>query len=144
MNENTKIIVRAEIPESNLYFKLFETTGWNKGYRADKSELYKAISNSWYCLSAYNNANKLVGFGRLISDGILYAFICDMIIDPDYQNQGIGSSILKKLIQHCKIQKVRVLWLLSASNKSGFYKKHGFEERPSEAPGMQLELNIKD
>ncbi|MCK5836697.1 MAG: GNAT family N-acetyltransferase [Desulfobacula sp.] len=25
-----------------------------------------------------------------------------MIIDPNYQRQGIGNSILKKLIQHCR------------------------------------------
>ncbi len=139
---NTNITIKEKIPESRSYFKLFETTGWNKAYKADKNELYKAVSNSWYCLCAYNNENKLIGFGRLISDGILYAFICDMIIEPDYQNQEIGSSILKKLIQHCKAKKIRVLWLLSASNKSSFYKKYGFDERPSNAPGMQLELNI--
>lgn len=138
-----KIILKEEIPESSPYFRLFETTGWNKGYEADEIELYKTVTNSWYTLSAYNNVGELIGFGRLISDGVLYAFICDMIINPDYQNQGIGSSILKRLIQQCKDKNIRVLWLFSASNKSNFYKKHGFEERPSTAPGMQLELNIK-
>ena len=139
---NTEIILKEEIPKSGLYFKLFETTDWNKGYQASKDELYQAVSKSWYTLCAYNGENDLIGFGRLISDGILYAFICDMIIDPSYQNQGIGSSILKKLISHCKIEKIRVLWLISATDKSGFYKKHGFDERPSKSPGMQLEINI--
>jgi N-acetylglutamate synthase-like GNAT family acetyltransferase len=143
MKNNINFTFREEIPESSKYHQLFETTGWNKGYEAEKNELHKSVSNSWYTLCVYNNENELIGFGRLISDGVLYAFICDMIIDPDYQNQGIGGSILKKLIQHCKIEKIRVLWLFSAADKSNFYKKHGFGERPSNAPGMQLELNIK-
>lgn len=138
----TNITIKQEIPDAEEYFRLFETTGWNKGYNADKDELFSAIDTSWFSLCAYNNNNELIGFGRLISDGVLYAFVCDMIVLPEYQKQGIGSSILNKLIEHCNEQKVRVLWLFSASGRSGFYKKFGFEERPSSAPGMQLALNI--
>ena len=142
MTKNPDFIIIEHVPEASAYFKLFETTGWNESYTADKDELYKGLSNSWYCLSVYTEENELVGFGRLISDGVLYAFICDMIVDPQYQRQGIGSSILAKLIQHCKDRNIRVLWLFAASDKSGFYKKHGFEARPLNAPGMQLELSI--
>ena len=139
---NKSITIKQAIPEAEEYFRLFETTGWNNGYNADKEELFAAINTSWYTLCAYNGENELIGFGRLISDGVLYAFVCDMIILPEYQKQGIGSSILEALIQHCRKQKVRVLWLFSASEKSEFYKKFGFEERPTSAPGMQLALNI--
>ena len=140
MKENVGIRFKEEMPESHAYFALFQSTGWNESYKANTAELYTAISNSWYTICAYNDKDELIGFGRIVSDGILYAIICDMIVSPAYQNQGIGSDILKRLVERCKVGRIRVLWLFSAFNKSGFYKKHGFDERPIDSPGMQLNL----
>ena len=135
-----KITYHEKLPARAAYHDLFETTGWNQGYQADTDALYRAISSSWYVLSAYDNDN-LVGFGRVISDGVLYALICDMIVNPSYQGQGIGSQILEKLIEKCHREKIRVIWLFSARGKSSFYEKFGFRERPADAPGMQLLIN---
>ncbi len=132
-----KVVYREKLPTLAAYHQLFETTGWNQAYRADKDELYEAISSSWYGLSAYDN-DDLVGFGRIISDGVLYALICDLIVKPSYQGQGIGSTLLNKLIVRCRAQQIRVIWLFSAKGKSSFYKNFGFVERPTDAPGMQM------
>jgi GNAT superfamily N-acetyltransferase len=131
------IAYREKLPGLIAYHQLFETTGWNQAYRSDPDELYGAISSSWYVLSAYDN-DDLVGFGRVISDGVLYALICDLIVRPSYQGQGLGSQLLNKLIEKCHLEKIRVIWLFSAKGKSSFYKKFGFLERPVDAPGMQL------
>ncbi len=141
---NKTFIFIETIPDSVAYYKLFESTGWNQAYAVDSQELMEAISRSWYTVCAYNQEDELVGFGRVVSDGVLYAFICDMIVAPAYQNQGIGSTILKKLIQKCREENIRVVWLFAAAEKTGFYKKFGFVERPKNAPGMQLNLNVGD
>jgi GNAT superfamily N-acetyltransferase len=132
-----KIAYREELPAFAAYHPLFETTGWNQAYRADEDELYAAISSSWYVLSAYAN-DDLVGFGRIISDGVLYALICDLIVKPSYQRQGIGSTLLNKLIARCRMQQIRVIWLFAAKGKRSFYQNFGFVERPDDAPGMQM------
>ena len=134
---HSKIVYREKLPARNAYHRLFETTGWNQSYQAEADALYKAISSSWYVMSAYDN-DDLIGFGRVISDGVLYALICDLIVKPSYQGQGIGSAMLDRLIARCRTQQIRVVWLFSAKGKSGFYKNFGFTERPSDAPGMQL------
>jgi len=131
---------KETIPEAKEYFNLFLSTGWNKQYKADQQELYNSLANSWHSLSAYNQHKELIGFGRIVSDGVLYAFICDMIIKPNDQKKGIGTIILNKLIQKCEGANIRIIWLFAASNKSEFYKKFGFLERPQNAPGMQLSL----
>jgi GNAT superfamily N-acetyltransferase len=132
-----KIVYREKLPALDAYHQLFETTGWNQDYQAGSDALYEAISSSWYILSAYDN-DDLVGVGRVISDGVLYALICDLIVKPSYQGQGIGSTLLKKLIAKCRRHQVRVIWLFSAKGKSSFYKNFGFVERPADAPGMQM------
>ncbi|GAI62996.1 unnamed protein product, partial [marine sediment metagenome] len=67
-------------------------------------ELIWAIQNSWYALSVYNK-QKLVGFGRIISDGVHHALIVDIIVHPGYQDKGIGGEILQNLINRCKREK---------------------------------------
>ena len=69
-------------------------------------DLTKAIQNSWYSTSLYDS-NKLIGFGRVIADGVHHALIVDLIIHPDYQNMGLGSRLLDRLICRCKENQIR-------------------------------------
>lgn len=134
---HSEMVYREQPPPPPDYYRLFETTGWNHTYQASSKELYRAIADSWYVLSVYDD-DRLVGFGRILSDGVLYALICDLIVNPACQGQGIGSTLLNKLIEHCRLQDIRVIWLFAAKGKSSFYKKFGFLERPVGSPGMQL------
>ncbi len=126
-----------QLPGEDEYWQLFETTGWNENYQLKKEELNKALEQSWYCISMYNN-NKLIGFGRIISDGIHHAFIVDLIIHPNFRGQGLGSKVLEKLINKCKSSNIRDIQLFSTKDKFEFYEKFGFKKRADNAPGMQL------
>ncbi|MFT3740868.1 MAG: GNAT family N-acetyltransferase [Breznakibacter sp.] len=136
-SELNNLHVEEGLPEIDGYFDLFETTGWNDGYKFTKKELEQAIGNSWYSISVYRSGT-LIGFGRIISDGVHHAFIVDLIIHPDFQGKRIGSEILDRLVKKCKDSKIRDIQLFSAKGKFGFYEKLGFEKRPGNAPGMEL------
>ncbi len=84
-------------PDPQDYLELFETTGWNRTYQADRAALSRALDGSWYAVSAYDR-DQLVGMGRVVSDGVLYAMIYDLIIRPSHQGRGIGSAILGRLV----------------------------------------------
>jgi len=131
-----EIDFRSEIPAGDQFWELFQTTGWNENYRLSADELMQALNASWYVLSAYE-AEKLVGFGRLVSDGLLHAMIYELIVLPGYQGQGIGEKILEKLVKRCKESGVRDIQLFCAAGKREFYEKRGFVARPDNAPGMQ-------
>lgn len=131
-----EIIYSTGLPPKDQYFNLFETTGWNEEYKLSPEELTQAVSNSQFTVSAYDN-NRLVGFGRIVTDGILHAMIYEMIIHPDYQRKGIGAKILKLLLGKCKENNIRDIQLFCAKGKQPFYEKYGFEARPDDAPGMQ-------
>ena len=107
--------------------------------QASPEELEKALSGSWFAISAYCE-DRLVGFGRVISDGVLYALVADLIVIPGYQGKGIGGAILNRLLDHCRAAGIRIVWLFSASGKMPFYEGHGFVPRPEDAQGMQLRL----
>ena len=132
--------ISAKVPNTEQYWELFNTTGWNQAYGFEKSELQRAIQNSWWITAVYDN-DRLIGFGRVISDGIHHAFIVDLIVHPSYQNHGIGKYILKELINKCKSKSIRDIQLFAASDKYEFYQKLGFIKRDENAPGMQYVID---
>jgi GNAT superfamily N-acetyltransferase len=133
----TPIEYREDRPAPEAYLELYNTTGWNEKYRASAAELARAVANSWHFVAAYEG-ERLVGIGRVVSDGVLYAMIYDLIVNPDYQGCGIGAEILRRLVEKCRAAGIRDVQLFSAKGKAPFYRKYGFEERPVDAPGMRL------
>jgi GNAT superfamily N-acetyltransferase len=133
----SQISFHENLPDKDQYLALFDTTGWNKDYKVSADELIAALKHSQYMVMAYDN-EQLVGCGRVVTDGVMHAMIYEMIVEPSYQGQGIGSVILEKLVAKCKAAGIRDIQLFSAKGKAPFYQKHGFVERPVDAPGMAM------
>lgn len=127
----------VEFPIVEAYKELFDSTGWNKRLRLSSDELDRALRQSWSVVCAFD-ADRLVGFGRVVSDSMLYAMIYDLIVAPTYRRRGIGSAILQRLTDRCLEAGIREVQLFPAAGKSGFYQSRGFEIRPADAPGMRL------
>ncbi|BBN98069.1 GNAT family N-acetyltransferase [Sporolactobacillus terrae] len=130
----------TERPSSSDFYHLYQTTGWNADLTYGKEQLNQAIRNSWYTLSVYED-EQLIGFGRIISDGVCQAFLCDLIVLPEQRNNGIGSELVERLLAHCKAQGMRWVQLSCAKGKQTFYERFGFRARPHDAPGMQRFLD---
>lgn len=134
------LIYKTTIPQQQAFYELFTTsTNWNDSYQLNSEELIQALKNSWFMISVYDNEN-LVGFGRIICDGVVHALILDLIVHPEFQNRGIGSRLLKMLVEKCKEYQIRDIQLFSVKGKAQFYRKNGFTERPEGAPGMEIKL----
>jgi ribosomal protein S18 acetylase RimI-like enzyme len=86
------------------------------------SQLAGAISGSTAYITA-RDGDKLIGFGRLMTDDHDLAYINYMAVDPDYQRKGIGRSILHKLVEASGGAE-RVL--LYTNTADAFYGRYGF------------------
>ncbi|MCJ7738535.1 MAG: GNAT family N-acetyltransferase [Anaerolineae bacterium] len=129
---------RTDLPSTELVWALFQTTGWYASVPVTPEELILAVSNSWFWIAVYD-AERLVGFGRIVTDGVLHAMIYDLIVHPDYQMRGIGSQILERLVGQCLSIGIRDIQLFCAHGKRAFYEKRGFVARPDDSPGMQYQ-----
>ena len=125
-----------EFPAAAEYVALFETTGWNVEYNLSAAELAKALQNSQMAACAYEG-ERLVGFGRVLTDGVMHAMIYDLIVHPEWQGRGVGGELLRRLVERCLAGGVRDIQLFCARGKRSFYEKRGFIARPDDAPGMQ-------
>jgi GNAT superfamily N-acetyltransferase len=133
------ITLREQVPAKEAYLSLFETTGWNAEYHATADDLARALAHSWLCVAAYDG-DRLVGFGRVVSDCVLHAMIYDMIVLPEYQGKGVGTMVLERLVGRCRENGIHDVQLFCAKGKRSFYEKNGFDGRADDAPGMQLRL----
>jgi GNAT superfamily N-acetyltransferase len=126
----------AELTSVDGFYTLFESTGWNREYQLSRQELADALRNSWHVVAAYEGG-RLVGIGRVVSDGILHAMVYDLITDPECQRKGIGSEILSRLVRKCREAGIRDIQLFCAWGKRSFYEHRGFRARAEDAPGME-------
>ena len=85
-------------------------------------EIKRAFGNSYLCCFAWVDG-QLVGAARATSDGVYYATILDVAVDPGFQGAGIGRKMMTELLRRLKVQKV---YLTTVPGKEGFYEKLGF------------------
>jgi len=127
------ITYKYDLQKKNDLFKLYEILGWNSFLKLSSDNILKAMKQSFLVVYAYDG-DKLIGTGRVVSDGIINAYLCGLGVLPNYQNRGIGTEIIKKITKHCKENNLH-LQFLCEKNLLPYYKKMGFEEF---AIGMKL------
>lgn len=97
-------------------------------YWADKRPIEiigKSVRNS-SCYGLYlEDADKLVGFARVISDYATAYYLCDVIIDTEYQHQGLGTALVSYISSLPEFSGLR--GFLITRNAHGLYRKFGFE-----------------
>ena len=94
----------------------------------------KAFENSHTVVFAFDD-DKLIGFGRAISDGTYQAAIYDVAVLPEYQGKKVGATIVNSILK-CIPQCNFILY--ASPGKEIFYEKLGFKKMKT---GMALFLN---
>ena len=75
---------------------------------------------------------KLLGFARVISDGVYKAFIFDVIIHPEHRSEGLGTFLMESLMAHPVLSRVRHIELYCLPERVPFYERHGFSAEVGE------------
>jgi ribosomal protein S18 acetylase RimI-like enzyme len=88
-----------------------------------------AIAGSSDVYAAYDG-DRLVGFGRMVSDSVFYASIWDMAVEPSMQHRGIGAKIMDELLRCAHAKDLVMLGLFTTSYNKEFYERYGFEFHP--------------
>lgn len=92
-----------------------------------------ALENSLYLIVA-TNGKKPIGMARVVGDGGYVYSICDVIVCPSYQSQGLGRAIIEQVLAWLETQvdkgETIMVNLMSAMDKEAFYEKLGFHKRP--------------
>ena len=103
---------------------LYESVGWDN-YTKNPQMLKEAYLHSLRIYAAYVD-NKPVGIVRVVGDGSSVVFVQDLLVHPAYQRQGIGTALLKRIME--EYHGVYQLHLLTENTEKNiaFYQSLGF------------------
>lgn len=105
---------------------LYESVGWT-AYTDYPEVLCEGFARSLVILGAYEG-EKLLGILRAVGDGVTIVFVQDLLVLPEYQRKGIGSALLRTLLD--RYAQVRQVELATDNDPKtiAFYKTLGFRE----------------
>ena len=93
---------------------------------------------------ACREGNNIIGCARIFWDKGYIAYLSDVMVNPKFQNQGIGKSLVKECISYVDSQlkpnwRIKIV-IVATKGKEEFYEKMGFKRRPNidEGAGMQM------
>ncbi len=124
------------------YSKLRESVGW---MLFSKEQTQMALMNSLYTVIAVKDS-QTVGMGRLTGDGMYY-MIVDIVVQPNYQKQRIGTKIVNMIIEFVDKETPSggrsSIQLIAEKGKETFYEKIGFKIIPHEFCGSGMRKVIR-
>ena len=87
--------------------------------------LAEGFRKSLLVLAAYEDG-KLSGILRAVGDGCTVVFLQDLLVDPSLQRRGIGTALVKKLLD--RYPDVRQIQLMTDAvpETEAFYRSLGF------------------
>lgn len=99
-----------------------------------ESEWIRDIPAASSCFAAAFDGEKMIGFGRALSDNISDAYIQDIAVLTRYRGQSIGSGIVSALTATLTKRGVDWIGLIAVPGAESFYKKLGFYPIPDTVP----------
>ena len=95
---------------------------WAAGRTID--EVQTTIDSS-FCFGIYSD-EKQIGFCRVITDYVVFAYVMDVFIDEAHRGKGYSSILIEAMMTEPKLQNVKI-WRLATRDAHHIYEKFGFK-----------------
>jgi GNAT superfamily N-acetyltransferase len=124
---------KTKLDVGMIHHFLYTTAHWAVG--RPMNIVRKSIENS-ICFGLYDDGMQ-VGFARIVTDGAIVGWICDMFILPSHRGNGLGRWLLECMMDYPDVKGLRRI-LLNTRDAHDLYTKYaGF--RPLLSPESWLE-----
>jgi len=118
---------------------LYRDAGWwFDEYDGDTSFIEGIVGGSFLFAAAFSPDGKMIGMGRVLSDGCSDAYIQDVVVLKDFRGKGTGGQIITFLISELKERGIDWIGLIGEPGTENFYTRIGFRKLEKHIP-MKLE-----
>ena len=105
-------------------FKFMQSTYWGN---SRSFETVKESLNNSLCFGVYHHRHQ-IGFARILTDYSTVAYLFDVYILPNHQNKGLGTKLVKFIIEYPPIKNIHIA--LATRDQHHFYQAIGFQHHP--------------
>ena len=88
-----------------------------------------------FCFGIYLD-NQHIGFARVVTDYVVFAYLMDVFIDESHRGKGYASVLIDAMMKEPQLQQVKI-WRLATSDAHFLYEKFGF--KPLATPEKMME-----
>jgi len=125
---------------------LYDGCGWNAdGFRNEKRTELALRNSLWYCSAYLAEDDRLVGFARLVGDGVYVTQLVDLMVSAPYRNRGLARQIVSEISTGFnQQQRNAAIMLVDGSGISDLYTSLGFLDATSEQVYYQVAAQTAD
>ena len=111
-----------DIPKIHRYIS--EDSYWGKGRSLE--DVQKTIDNS-LCFGLYLETDEQLGFARVVTDFVVFAYMMDVIIVDSHQGKGLGNRLISHIMDSDKLKNIKTI-ALKTKDAHLLYERFGFEK----------------
>jgi GNAT superfamily N-acetyltransferase len=114
---------RERVDVEAVHRFLAEEAYWVQG--RSREVIDRLVRTSTRVVAAYAPDRSLVGFARVVSDGVNFAWLGDVFVLEPHRGRGLGTEIVREAIEDRGLRDVQ--WYLNTRDAHGLYLRFGFE-----------------
>ena len=117
------IIVSTDKSKLDILFlqNFLKDVYWTAGRTLE--EVQTTVDDS-FCFGIYLE-EKQIGFCRVITDYVVFAYVMDVFIDEIHRGKGYSSILINAMMTEPQLQQLKI-WRLATSDAHFLYQKFGF------------------
>ena len=104
-----------------------------------REDVVTMLTETDYLFGVVDEASeRLLAFGRVLSDKVFRAIIFDVVVHPELRGKGLARRILDAITSHEELKGVESLLLYCRTDVIELYEKWGFEDMQTDVHLMKL------
>ena len=119
--------------DEDMIHRVLHESYWAKGIPRDV--VARSIRNS-LCFAVLKRREQ-VGFARVVTDYVTFAYLADVFILDAYRGRGLAKFLMQCITRHPQLQGLR-RWTLATRDAHGLYAQFGFTPLANQDRWMEL------
>ncbi|WP_312167622.1 GNAT family N-acetyltransferase [Microbacterium sp.] len=117
----------SQIDRDLVHHWLSDQSYWAQGRTRETQDAAIDASRN-YCILDENG--RQVAYARVVTDGVTFAWLCDVFVDETARGHGLGKMLVEGVIDDLQNASTVKRIVLATSTADGLYARYGFAESP--------------